>query len=268
MKPNLFDFATSELSQDAFLCWLAALAGHDDADLQQLGRRFIAWLWERATGLRAELAGVRLLGLPKQQWHKIDVTLDVVIDGARVRIMIEDKTETSHHGGQLARYLDLAREDGVTVVPVYFKTGYHFGSDIAARAAGYAVIGLREWASFLNDQTPRNDILDDYRAHMTEVLRKRDEALSLLRAPIGFQQLKEAFVQYELIGELAGHCHQTLGGSAIHRGTNMGGSPWTHYRFARFPAVLPGGIDEVLFHRVDKRQDDHGKGRYYLSTRQ
>lgn len=269
MRPNLFDFASSELSQDAFLCWLAALAEHEDADLQQLGRRFVVWLWERATGRRADLATIQLVAQPKQQWNKIDVSLEVVVDGERARIIIEDKTETSHHGGQLARYLALAKQDGVTVAPVYFKTGYHFGSDSAARAAGYAVVGLREWVSFLNDQTQRNDILQDYRAHVTELLRKRDEALALLRTPFGFKQLKESFVQYELVGELAARCQQTLGGSAIHRGANMGGSPWTHYRFIRFPAVLPGQIDEVLFHRVDKRHDDRGQpGRYYLSTRQ
>lgn len=269
MRTNLFDFATSELSQDAFLCWLAALASHDNPERQQLGRTFIAWLWESSTGNRADVAAVQLIAEPRQQWQKIDVTLEVIIDGVRARILIEDKTETSHHSGQLVRYIDLAKQDGVTVVPVYFKTGYHFGSDTDARAAGYTVIGLREWVSFLNDQTLRNDIFDDYRAYTAGLLEKRDKAVASLKTPLGFEQLKESFVQYELIGELSDRCQRTVGGRVINRGTNMGGSPWTHYCFARHPAVLPGGIDEVLFHRVDKRQDDQGnRGRYYLSTRQ
>jgi hypothetical protein len=268
-RPNLFDFATSELSQDAFLCWLAALADHSDAELQRLGQNFIAWLWTSATNVEVKPSSVRLQREPRPQWKKIDVTLDVVVAGEKARIIIEDKTDTTQHSDQLQRYLKLASEDGSRVVPIYFKTGYHFGSDTKAAAAGYAVIGLREWVSFLHEQAQRNDILDDYRMHMTEVLRRRDDALAAIKTPLGFEQLKEPFVQYEFIGALAGRCDQTIGGSAVHRGTNMGGSPWTHYRFARYPAALPGRIDEVLFHRVDKRQNDQGqKGCYYLSTRQ
>lgn len=31
LKNNLFEYATSELSQDAFICWLASYA-HDEAE--------------------------------------------------------------------------------------------------------------------------------------------------------------------------------------------------------------------------------------------
>jgi len=267
-RPNLFDFATSELSQDASLCWLAALVDHDDPTLQQLGRAFVAWLWKRATGADAELNDIQLVRPPRQQWHKIDITLDLVIAGEKARIIIEDKTETSHHSRQLERYLEVAAEPGIRVVPIYFKTGYHFGSDRAASKAGYVVVGLSEWVGFLNAQTARNDIFEDYRAYVTDLALKREQALALLSAPLGFQAFGHDYVQYEFIGKLANCCPETIGGAAINRGINMGGAPWTHYRFVRLPGVLAGGIDEVVFHRIDKRQDADEKSRYYLSTRQ
>ena len=48
-RPNLFEFATSELSQDAVLCWLASWAGPEaagsDPHLTALGREFLAALF-------------------------------------------------------------------------------------------------------------------------------------------------------------------------------------------------------------------------------
>ncbi len=44
-KPNLFSYATSELSQDAFLCWLMNWASHEFSEinppLHDIGKKFI-----------------------------------------------------------------------------------------------------------------------------------------------------------------------------------------------------------------------------------
>ncbi len=267
-RPNLFEFATSELSQDAFLCWLAALAGHDEPDLPNLGRSFIAWLWRAAKGDTVAPQQIELLGKPRTQWEKIDITFEVAIDGSKVRFIIEDKTGTTQHDDQLKRYRETAEKDGSSVVAIYFKTGYHFGSDVMARQAGYAVIGLKEWVEFLGTQTVRNDILDDYRAQVGKMLKERDEALALLSTSLGFQQFHHAFAQHEFIGMLADRCPDDIGGRMISRGSNMDGSPWTNWRFVEFSAVLPGGVNEYVFHRIDKRQNEDGQSTYYLSTRQ
>ncbi|NLY79687.1 MAG: hypothetical protein GX072_07305, partial [Lysinibacillus sp.] len=45
-RPNLFQFATSELSQDAFLCWLMSWAQKDfqsiDETMQKIAVNFIS----------------------------------------------------------------------------------------------------------------------------------------------------------------------------------------------------------------------------------
>ena len=154
------------------------------------------------------------------------------------------------------------------VVLVYFKTGYHFDIDNAATSHGYTVIGPKEWVAFLNGHPIRHDIFRDYLEYMSRLLQEREEAIEALAGPKGHERLTRNYVQFELIQQLTARCPETIGGSAIHRGTNMGGTPWTHYRFALFERALPGGIGEALFHRVDARNDEEHVRRFYLSTRQ
>lgn len=261
-RPNLFSFATSELSQDAFLCWLAALADHDDGDLQRLGRTFIAWLWERARGTTIEPERVRLLDTPKRQVDRIDIVFEADVAGVKVLFLIEDKTETSHHSGQLERYLQ-AVTHAATVVPIYFKTGYHFGTDTSASAAGYTIVGLREWVEFLDAQTARNDILEDYRAYVRQLLAEREEALEALMTPRGHEHFGKDFVQYEFMQLLAVACSEHVGKRATYRGRSLGGDPWTQHLFAAFEGALPGGVSESLFYRLDRRREG-----WYLAVRQ
>src|SRR5262245_8217705 len=100
--PNLFNFATSELTQDAFICWLAswadpALKVQDEA-LHVTATSFLACLLECGKGPLA--AGCRSIQV-RRQWNDIDVLLVVNGDTA---IIIEDKTDTKDHSSQLDRY--------------------------------------------------------------------------------------------------------------------------------------------------------------------
>lgn len=50
--PNIFDHATSELSQDAFLCWLISWADPEhkaaDPELHEVARDFVRKLFQKA----------------------------------------------------------------------------------------------------------------------------------------------------------------------------------------------------------------------------
>lgn len=94
---NIFTYATSELSQDAFLCWLCNWANYpqDEKDLYHVAMRFI----QRC------LPGISLQK-PTQvdiymQKYKIDVLLAI---NHRYMIIIEDKTFTSEHHNQISAY--------------------------------------------------------------------------------------------------------------------------------------------------------------------
>src|SRR5262245_44085715 len=100
--PNLFGFATSELSQDAFLCWLVSWADPthqaNDEALHTTAVTFLDRLLEVSRG--PKVSEYRSLEV-RRQWQSIDVLL--VVNGETV-IIIEDKTDTKDHSDQLRRY--------------------------------------------------------------------------------------------------------------------------------------------------------------------
>ena len=72
--PNLFDFATSELSQDAFICWLVSWVGCDtDPQLSQYAREFIAMLFNQTKKRKIEPSDVASVTTLVRQMGKIDV---------------------------------------------------------------------------------------------------------------------------------------------------------------------------------------------------
>ena len=99
-KPNLFDYATSELSQDAMFCYLMAWAdGRHDGPMHGVGKRFLSFLASKAFPGRTfdRFDDV----VVKRQFLHIDI---LVLRKGGHSIVIEDKTFTSFHDSQLERY--------------------------------------------------------------------------------------------------------------------------------------------------------------------
>ena len=119
MKHNLFAFATSELSQDAFFCWaLDCLNRDEDSPLYGFGRSFCALLLGRKNDDLPKIKGVVI----RRQFKHVDV-LALVVYSNRTTIdalVIEDKVNTSEHDDQIQKYLteldnllgSLSKEDG------------------------------------------------------------------------------------------------------------------------------------------------------------
>ena len=118
VKHNLFAFATSELSQDAFFCWaLDCLNRDEDSPLYGLGRSFWALLSGRKNDALPKIKGVVI----RRQFKHMDVLALVVYSNRRVdALVIEDKVYTSEHDDQIQKYLtelgnllvSLLKEDG------------------------------------------------------------------------------------------------------------------------------------------------------------
>lgn len=119
---NLFDYATSELSQDAFVCWLCSRWDDPDDTVRAASQNL----------LHAMLGSdnptpVRVPRVARQRCH-VDVALLTEHAGVRSIVIVEDKTGSVEHGDQLRRYPEQADDlfpgepyDGVRVV--YYKTG-------------------------------------------------------------------------------------------------------------------------------------------------
>ena len=98
VTPNLFSFATSELSQDAVFCWLIQWADDsyikEDSSLCMLGKRFLSLLTDIPIN---EIHSINV----GRQWANIDIWVEINDDTV---LIVEDKIETCIHSGQDIRY--------------------------------------------------------------------------------------------------------------------------------------------------------------------
>ena len=124
-KPNIFDYATSELSQDAVLAYMLAWAHPDHKEttkLHKLGQDFLLALLDK-TGRKVKKIKEVIV---KTQDNKIDVSVDI---NKEIFMIIEDKVGTTRHGDQILRYKEAAaerfkrEEKNRKIVAVYLKTG-------------------------------------------------------------------------------------------------------------------------------------------------
>lgn len=164
MKNNLFEYATSELSQDAFICWLASYA-HEEAEkdeaLNECAKKMLEMFVEEFEGKNFKLLNV------ERQIDNIDVLLTVDCDGIIYKIIVEDKTYTSEHDNQLKKYKkdleDKYKDKGIKVKGVYYKTG--FQSDLSSvDEAEYQPIGREEMLKLMQPyaQKTNNQIFISY----------------------------------------------------------------------------------------------------------
>lgn len=162
MKNNLFYYATSELSQDAFICWLCSFAFEDNTDpvLHKCAKNLLQLFVPELVATE-----FTLLDVERQVGH-VDVLLTISAGSQTYKIIVEDKTFTSEHDNQLIRYLEQinsAYPDCVTK-GVYYKTG--FQSDLSSVIeAKYTIISREQMLAFMapyTNQTPNQIFLDYY----------------------------------------------------------------------------------------------------------
>lgn len=168
MKPNLFEIATKELSQDGFLTWLIRYAdpecqGENPA-VFECAQKFVRFLMEKQDDFRIEK--VRAY----RQWNHIDILVEVNDDSV---IIIEDKTVTGTHGNQLQRYRENVEEifGGKTIYCIYLKTGNEsvFRLSQNVEAYGYRVVGRGDILEILNSCKTSNDILTEFRENLQTI---------------------------------------------------------------------------------------------------
>jgi hypothetical protein len=172
-KPNLFDFATSELSQDAFIAWLLTWANKEyaeiDKNLHTCAVEFVRKLLNKDSYV---VESVKV----KTQWKHTDISAEV---NNEFFILIEDKTSTSESASNL-KYIEMAKKhyENTTfaVVPVYFKMEEQ-GDYSALQKAGYDIFTRQRMLPILEEYSVainQNNILFDYYHY----LKKLDEKIN------------------------------------------------------------------------------------------
>ena len=126
--PNFFRFASSELSQDAFIIWLLEWANpeyiHADNELHKAAQAFVRLLLLPDDSKEdLQISSIKC----KSQYNNIDVLALIEDDSnnKQYAVIIEDKTDTTVHDNQLIRYSKDVnkRYNNYELHCVYFKTG-------------------------------------------------------------------------------------------------------------------------------------------------
>ena len=174
MKPNIFEIATKELSQDAFITWLLKWADDScknlDEDLHQCGKEFVSALIKKQNPNFSEFINKVEAG---RQWENIDVWAEI---NDKYFIIIEDKTNSKEHSKQLEKYKNFEEEWRVKnnkekAVCIYLKTGNESKENFKdIEKKGYSVFERKDFLS-LFEKFPniKNDIFVDFKERILQI---------------------------------------------------------------------------------------------------
>lgn len=178
MKPNIFDIATKELSQDAFITWLLMFADkgckREDEVLNECAREFVTELIkshypnfdEKITSVKAG-----------RQRENIDIWAEV---NDKYFIVIEDKTNTKEHSNQLSRYREAAERmaESKSVVCIYIKTGNENKASLTrVENKGFKVFDRKNLIRILEKYTDliKNNIFIDFLERIKRLEEKNNQ---------------------------------------------------------------------------------------------
>lgn len=171
-QPNIFHYATSELSQDAILSWIIEWANpqnkNNDEQLWQLGVEFVRML---TNNNNLNISSIKI----KRQWEHIDICVEINSDTV---LIIEDKTFTSEHSNQLQRYqssLQKKYPNKINHIYVYLKTGNEAKAKTKGiKQNGFHIVNRKDILRILNLYNGTNCIILDYRKYLKSLEEKTD----------------------------------------------------------------------------------------------
>lgn len=168
-KPNLYDFATSELSQDAFIAWLLSWSHPDhentDRELHRCGLSLLHAFFETC-GLTPPTR-IEKVTCRTQQKH---VDVRCLVNDSYV-VLVEDKIGTSEHSNQLKRYREAVIKEGYDkdhIVAIYYKTEDQSNLKRVSDA-GFSHFDRKAMLSVLEKYSGNNDILTDFRERLSRI---------------------------------------------------------------------------------------------------
>ena len=159
---NLFDYATKELSQDAFLCWL--FANYDDAELSEPVKKILTEFCELSSN--EKITNIEIL----RQWRKIDIWIVIKTNQRQeINLLVEDKTSSCEHN-QLKNY-NRRTEGYGNVYKVFYKTGIVYGEEKRrVEEAGWQLFDIEKiFLIFEKYVDSSNLILKQYVQHLKDI---------------------------------------------------------------------------------------------------
>lgn len=170
--PNIFNYGTSELTQDAFITWLLNWANPilktENEKLYYLGNSFLKSLVAFQNITITEISDLKI----RQQFHKIDIYISFKMNDCTYGIIIEDKIHSNDHSNQLKRYSTKISELNIcnVLIPIYLKIGYQINLSkiIENRYSHYTVKDFLKVLSNEKVVEINNDLLTQFHAYLLE----------------------------------------------------------------------------------------------------
>lgn len=176
LTPNIFDYATSELSQDAILCYLFSWADDKYLSVDESLCLTAKSLLSKFSDISAsEIHSVSVL----KQRKNIDILVEINDNAV---LVVEDKTSTTEHDDQLLRYMEIVNEEYTgrrkKFAYVYFKSDNEPESILEIiRQKGYKTLTRCDIISILH--TYRGNVLvENFARHLEEIESATQEYLS------------------------------------------------------------------------------------------
>ena len=206
---NLFDYATKELSQDAFLRWLFEnYACKDNLSLKVASQYII----KKMCGLSdEEIIEVKTYS----QWHKIDIFVLVKTDKRNIALFIEDKVFSSEHN-QLLRYNEIIEKSyknkkwelnklGCTeddIIKVFYKPLWLSEDETdAVKKAGWDIYNI-ECIKYLFEKFSNTDcsVLKQYIEHISDIEKALETRIMPKSSEKGLDLIKwKSYFEYEIL---------------------------------------------------------------------
>lgn len=180
MRPNIFDIATKELNQDAFITWLLQFADDNyqsaDQHLNKCGKTFVTQLIQKQNPNFNETISKVEAG---RQWENIDVWAEI---NDKYLIIIEDKTHSNQHSNQLTRYKETAgkwceNNNYENPICIYLKTGNESQSSLNnIQKQGFSIFSRLDFINLLNQfKETTNNIFVDFYERLTRIEKSNNE---------------------------------------------------------------------------------------------
>ncbi len=268
MKPNIFKYATSELSQDAVICWMLEWANSKDKAMKDFSHNFIRKMINSHYNDFMDkkiLMEVKI----KKQYYNIDVlALLCFQDGIVLPIIIEDKTYTTEHSDQLKRYYEFMlkeNKDNKKIsepLGIYYKSGFIYDNEIEkVKKEGYRIFNRVMMINLMKQYIDKveSDIFKNYYDYLRD-LELEEEQIKNIIDKDDMQNKSKVLDTYEGQWIFMKKLFDKCSNGYLYNGSSFG-RPWTHCSIVEdfnFKELCDG-----IFYRLDRRNDG-----YYLAIRQ
>lgn len=171
----MFKYATKELSQDAFICWLVNYINTDEEEYKVVARDFIKLIADK-------IGNTKFKEYIKSNDYKVEIkhqykNMDILLKIGEFYIIIEDKIKTLEHDDQINEYTYKLIKEGIKqkdIFTCYYKIYDEYKSK---NKFVNAIITRRDMISLLEKAQNKNLFMEDYYKYLKEIdeySKKRD----------------------------------------------------------------------------------------------